>query len=99
MQMKPNENLRRRKVQVSIDEVFDHFQQLDVDASGKVSKRELERFLAGDDIQHTFIVFFETADTGITWEDGGNGSVGAVLQLSVAMLPDCCLVSGRNCCY
>lgn len=69
-----NENARRG-IQVSIDEVFDHFQELDVDASGKVSKRELERYLAGDDIQHTFIVVFDTADAGITWDDGANLSV------------------------
>lgn len=60
---------------VSIDEVFDSFQSIDVDASGKVSKRELERYLAGSDIRHTFIVVFETADTGITWDDGVNESV------------------------
>jgi len=63
------------RAKISIDEVFDHFQQIDVDASGKVSKRELERFLAGDDVQHTFLVVFETADTGISWNDGSNGSV------------------------
>mmetsp|Transcript_34473 Transcript_34473/g.106553 ORF Transcript_34473/g.106553 Transcript_34473/m.106553 type:complete len:137 (+) Transcript_34473:184-594(+) len=57
----------------SIDEVFDHFQLLDVDASGKVSKRELERFLAGNDILHTFIAIFDTPDTGISWDDGTNG--------------------------
>jgi len=60
---------------VSIDEVFDSFQEIDVDASGKVSKRELERYLAGSDIQHTFIVIFGTVDTGITWGDGADGSV------------------------
>mmetsp|Transcript_17077 Transcript_17077/g.50097 ORF Transcript_17077/g.50097 Transcript_17077/m.50097 type:complete len:124 (+) Transcript_17077:2001-2372(+) len=61
--------------QVSIDEIFDSFQEIDVDASGKVSKRELERYLAGGDIQHTFVVVFKTADIGITWVDGANGSV------------------------
>ena len=33
----------------------------------QVSKRELERYLAGGDIQHTFVVVFKTADIGITW--------------------------------
>jgi hypothetical protein len=60
---------------VSIDEIFDSFQEIDVDASGKVSKRELERHLAGGDIQHTFVVVFKTADTGVTWVDGANDSV------------------------
>jgi len=41
----------------------------------QVSKRELERYLAGSDIQHTFIVIFGTVDTGITWGDGADGSV------------------------
>ena len=41
----------------------------------QVSKRELERYLAGGDIQHTFVVVFKTADIGITWVDGANGSV------------------------
>ena len=60
---------------VSIDEVFDHFQLLDVDASGKVSKRELERFLAGSDVLHTFIATFDTTDVGISWDDGTKGCV------------------------
>jgi Ca2+-binding EF-hand superfamily protein len=55
--------------QVSIDEIFDSFQEIDVDASGKVSKRELERYLAGGDIQHTFVVVFKTADIGCDWHD------------------------------
>lgn len=62
-------------MKVSIDEVFDHFQLLDVDASGKVSKRELERFLAGSDILHTFVATFDTTDTGISWDDGTKGCV------------------------
>ena len=41
----------------------------------QVSKRELERYLAGGDIQHTFVVVFKTADIGITWVGGANGSV------------------------
>ena len=73
--MNETNSSRHCRVKVSIDEVFDHFQELDVDASGKVSKRELERYLAGDDIRHTFIVVFDTADAGITWDDGANSSV------------------------
>ncbi|KAJ1461262.1 hypothetical protein M885DRAFT_584779 [Pelagophyceae sp. CCMP2097] len=59
----------------TVDEIFEVYSQLDVDASGRVSCRELERFLAGDDLHHTFIVEFSTADIGITWKDGLDGSV------------------------
>lgn len=57
------------------DALFERFMQMDVDACGRVSRRELARFLVLSDLSHSFVVDFSTADTGITWGDDSAGSV------------------------
>ena len=47
-------------------QAYEIFSLLDVDGSGRVSRREMERFLAGD-TRHTFRRWFDDNDVGIFW--------------------------------
>ena len=80
-----------RDDEIGTEELFEQFMQLDVDASGKISRRELGRYLVGDDLRHRFEVVFDTADTGISWAEALEGvAVGAIEEGSPAFdHPDC----------
>ena len=59
--MTPHE-LERIKTQ----QAYEIFSLLDVDGSGRVSDREMERFIAGD-TRHTFKRTFPDPDIGVFW--------------------------------
>lgn len=70
-----SKNSSNADIAPTTEALFETFMQLDLDASGRVSKRELGRYLAGADLRHAFEVSFRTADTGISWGDGDGGGV------------------------
>ena len=60
---------------------YEMFSLLDVDGSGRVSQREMERFLAGD-TRHTLVRDFPDNDVGIHWDKTSRNEVMMMMMMS-----------------
>ena len=59
---------------------YEMFSLLDVDGSGRVSQREMERFLAGD-TRHTLVRDFPDNDVGIHWDKTSRNEVMMMMMM------------------